>query len=129
MLKIIMVLNASSCLAFGGLFAIYSAETATFLGTPPAWLVLALGVGLILNGLNILWVARKSSPGRLEVLQFSIGDATWVVATAGLLVSGLWITTPEGIFWAVAVAVWVGACGLGQYIWAPQRLAEAPTTP
>ncbi len=119
MLKPILLANAASCLGFGAIFAAMPAATAEFLGDPPVWLISVIGVGLILNGLNLLWVARKSRPGRFEILQFVIGDAVWVVATLVLVGLGLWVTTPAGIAAALAVALWVEACGFGQFVYRP----------
>ena len=122
MLKKILIANAISCLGFGALFALFPAAVAGFVGNPPIWLVVALGIGLLLNGLNILWVARKAIPSRFEIMQFVVGDALWVVATLALIALGLWITSPGGIMVSLAIAVWVGACGLGQFLYAPRPI-------
>lgn len=119
MLKRVLLANAVSCLVFGALFAVFPTATANFLGTPPAWLVLVLGIGLVLNGLNLIRVARKNAPSPIEVMQFVVGDALWVVATLVLIGTGLWITTPHGVWASLAVALWVAACGLGQYACRP----------
>ncbi|CAN0594308.1 unnamed protein product, partial [Ectocarpus sp. 12 AP-2014] len=112
MLKPILLANAASCIGFGALFAFFPSKTADFLGGPPAWLVLALGLGLIANGANLTWVARKDRPHIKEVILFVLGDVVWVVASLALVAFGVWITTPHGIWVSIAVAVWVGACGV-----------------
>ena len=119
MLKSILIANAASCFGFGALFALFPSTTADFIGDPPSWLVLCLGLGLIANGAHLIWVARKETPRSAEVLQFVVGDAIWVLATFALIALGTWITTSQGIWVSIAVAVWVGACGIGQYLYRP----------
>lgn len=119
MLKPILLANAASCIGFGALLVLFPSRTTDFLGDPPVWLVLALGLGLIANGANLIWVARKDRPRTREVLLFVAGDVGWVVATLGLVAFGVWITTPQGVWVSLAVAVWVGACGLGQFLYRP----------
>lgn len=119
MLKPVLAANALSCLVFGALFAAAAPAVAAFLGDPPVWLVRAVGVGLILNGAHLAFTARKAQIRRAEALWFAAGDAAWVAATAILLLSNIWISTPSGAAVAIAVALWVGACGLTQWRLAP----------
>lgn len=119
MLKKVLIANAISCLGFGLLFAVYASTVADFLGSPPTLIIAILGVGLFLNGLNILWVARKQAPSKFEVLQFVVGDGIWVIGTLILLILGLWITTSAGQIWSIAVAIWVGFCGYMQFRYLP----------
>ena len=111
--------NAASCLAFGALFALFPTATVNYLGNPPVWLVLILGIGLVLNGRNLIWVARKEAPSGIEIMQFVAGDVVWVVVTLALIASGLWITTQHGIYASLAVAAWVAFCGFLQYRYRP----------
>ena len=97
-----------------------STAVAGLVGNPPVWLVAVLGAGLIVNGLHILWASRAGRPARAEVFYFATGDALWVAGTAVLIAGGIWITTPAGVAWAIAVAAWVGICGLVQLRLAPE---------
>ena len=115
MLKSVLFANAASCALFGVLFLTSAGSTAAFLGDPPIWLLRALGAGLLFNAAHLIYSARMESPGRLLVLYFIFGDALWVLATVGLITSGLWITTITGMAAAVAVAAFVGLCGFGQW--------------
>ncbi len=118
-LKNLMRMNATSCLLFGALFTLFPSEVATYLGgasPAPQLLILALGGALIINGLHLLWATTKPLPTKAIVLYFSAGDAIWVIATTGLLFSGLWITTTDGIITAIAVAVMVGFLGVMQML-------------
>lgn len=116
-LKKIMRANATSCLAFGGLFALQPSLVANFLGgasPAPQSYILILGILLILNGLHLIWASRAPLPQKDLILYFSIGDYIWVIGSVGLIVSGMWITTPAGIMIASAVAVMVGLFGVLQ---------------
>ncbi len=117
MLKSTLAANAISCLGFGALFAVFPQASADVIGTPPVWLVLVLGLGLVINGLALMLTARKPAPSRGEVLQFVAGDALWVIATGVLIATGIWI---EAVIPAVLVALWVGACGVVQWLYAPE---------
>lgn len=122
-------LNAFSCLAFGVLFVSAPGVVAAALGTPPAWLVAALGAGLVGNG-ALLWLSVRDGrvPRRAEVLFFSMGDAAWVMATLALIITGVWIVTPGGRIAALAVAIMVGAFGLAQWrrLPHPEGTARSP---
>ena len=124
-LSTVLRLNALSCLGFGVLFLAVPGPVATGLGTPPAWLVAALGAGLIGNA-ALLWLSARGgrAPRRAEGLFFCMGDAAWVVATLALILAGVWIVTPGGRIAALAVAVMVGALGLAQW----RRLPESDGT-
>ncbi|MDG1531267.1 MAG: hypothetical protein P8Q99_07920 [Paracoccaceae bacterium] len=115
MLYKVLKTNAASCLLFGVLFLIAPVVVANALGNPPVLLLQILGLGLIGNGLLILWAASKPVPNRAAVLFFVFGDAIWVVATLILILTGLWITTALGILLSIAVAIFVGGCGFLQW--------------
>jgi len=107
-------LNAASCVLFGALFVLAPGAVARFLGAAPASLILVLGLGLLANGGHLLWAARRTVPAVL-LKYFALLDALWVVATAVLILAGLWITSPGGIVAALVVAVTVAALGLMQW--------------
>jgi hypothetical protein len=119
MLKQVLRANAASCAFFGALFAFAGPATAEFTGNPPVLLLQILGTGLLINAMMLIWKSLSAHPDRSSILVFALGDAIWVVATAALLIAGLWITTPGGIYWALGIATFVGACGLLQWKLAP----------
>jgi len=124
-LATVLRLNALSCLGFGALFLLVPGAVAAVPGTPPVWLVGALGAGLIGNG-ALLWMSVRGGrvPRRMEVLFFVTGDALWVVATLALVSTGLWIVTVLGQALTLAVAAMVGALGFAQW----RRLPESDGT-
>lgn len=105
---------------FGALFAFAGPATANLVGTPPVLLLQLLGVGLMVNAVMLVWTSLRAQPDRLSILAFVLGDAIWVVATAALLITGLWITTASGVIWAAGTAAFVGACGALQWKLAPR---------
>lgn len=119
MLKYILLANAASCVMFGLIFVFFGQETSTFVGGPPIVLVQLLGAGLVINSVLLIRAALKFQPARSEILTFVIGDAAWVLVTAILLFSETWITTSQGVFLSVAVAAFVGICGLMQWRFLP----------
>jgi len=129
-LKTILRLNALSCVGFGGLFLAMPGAVAAFLGDPPApdTLLRLLGGLLLLNGLHLHYTSSQSRPHRLIVLYFSLGDLLWVLAIAGLIGAGLWITTLAGVAAAIAVAAVVGAMGLAQVALLKREAAQRGMT-
>ncbi|MEP0354881.1 hypothetical protein [Paraglaciecola sp.] len=116
-LKNIMRANATSCLVFGGLFAMQANMVAEFLGgdsPAPQLYVLILGWLLILNGIHLFWESRTLVPKKSLILYFSIGDYLWVAGSATLILSGLWITTTAGVIVASVIALIVGMFGVLQ---------------
>ncbi|MEP2653648.1 MAG: hypothetical protein ABJH06_16850 [Paraglaciecola sp.] len=116
-LKNIMRANATSCLVFGGLFAMQANMVAEFLGgdsPAPQLYVLILGWLLILNGIHLFWESRTLVPKKSLILYFSIGDYLWVAGSATLILSGLWITTTAGVIVASVIALIVGIFGVLQ---------------
>lgn len=113
-LTTLLRLNALSCLVFGAVFLLAPGPVAAFLGAVPPWVLLALGTGLVGNGLHLVAAARRR-PRAWEVRWFSAGDAAWVVLTLAILAAGAWITTPAGQAATAAVAVGVGALGALQW--------------
>lgn len=124
MLKLVMLLNALSCAVFGAIFVGLGAAVAQFLGDPPVWLIRAIGAGLILNAAHLVIEARKAVPPRNMVMYFATGDAIWVVATLGLILAGVYVTTPLGQAATVAVAAMVGGFGILQAQLAPPATAR-----
>ncbi len=121
MLKTVLIANAASCAVFGALFLLKGTAIAAFLGDPPIWLLQVIGAGLMLNAAFLVFTASQTPPGWRSVYLFIAGDAIWVIATINLLTFGIFVTTPSGIWAAIGVAVFVGACGVGQYRYGPRR--------
>lgn len=118
-LKTVMRSNAASCLIFGAIFALQSSQVAVFLSEAspaPHLLVFALGLILILNGLHLIWASTILLPKKLLILYFSAGDFIWVIISAVLLLSKLWITAYYGVLATIAVAIIVGFFGVAQIL-------------
>lgn len=125
MLKAVLILNALSCAIFGALFFLKSEEVANFIGTPPALFVQVLGAGLFINAILLIFTAFQSAPKRNDILFFSLGDAAWVAFTIILIIGNIWIINSEAIYWSIAVALFVGLCGLFQWMFAPKTEQKA----
>jgi len=113
----VMRANAMSCMVFGGVFALLPGQVAVFLGgasPAPRVYILALGVMLIINGIHLVWASRRARPKKQLILYFSLGDFLWVIASGGLMLLGVWITSPAGVIATSAVAVMVGLFGILQ---------------
>lgn len=121
MLKYVLMANAMSCALFGALFVFAAPTTASWVGSPPVLVLQLLGAALLINAALLIWVSLQQQPNHLAVLFFSLGDAVWVVSTLVLLVTGVWITTTWGVVWSLAVAAFVGTCGLLQWKLVPRE--------
>lgn len=122
-LKNVLLANATSCIVFGILLVVYPQQTAYFLSTeqPAANIyILAIGIGLVLNGLHLVATALKQNPSRSIILQFAIGDFIWVAITILLILTGTWVTSYDGILYSLAIALMVGIFGVLQIIKCPK---------
>ena len=114
MLNAALLANALSCVIFGMIFVFTGPATAMFLGDPPVWLVRVLGMGLFLNSVHLVFIARQAVPKKAVVMYFVMGDALWVIATVTLSLCGIFVTSTAGSWATMAVAISVAACGIIQ---------------
>lgn len=116
-LKLIMGMNALSCLLFGTIFIFWASPTTLFISgaTNFDWLIRIVGFLLILNGLHLISAVVRNKLHKLEVLYFSVGDGIWVLATVIFVTMGWLIVTWKGIICAILIAVMVGMFGLLQF--------------
>ena len=114
MLKLILRLNALSCLGFGVLFLINAPAVSGFVGSAPDWIIRGLGVVLVGNGAHLVWASIRSAPAA-EIRYFAVGDFAWVATTVALISAGLFITTSAGIVVSLNVAAMVGVFGALQW--------------
>ena len=110
-LRMVLRLNALSCLVFGVIFLIWPGSVASFLGTAPPLLFTVLGIGLTLNGAHLILASSRKELKSWEVRYFAAGDFLWAVASLVLIAMGWVVTTPAGI--AAALVVGAGVAGLG----------------
>jgi hypothetical protein len=115
----VMKANAASCIGFGTTFLLATEGVINFLSVDkqaPSMVFTVLGIGLLLNGLHLVWVSFKVMPSKPLVLYFSFGDYIWVLATLYLLLAGIWITTAQGVATALLVSLMVATFGVLQMI-------------
>lgn len=116
LLKLTLILNATSCIVFGLIFLFASKSVNAFIGNATEWLIPAAGGILLLNGLHLLFASRRSKPICPEILYFILGDALWVVVSIVLIGFGVVVTSVYGIVSTVLIAVMVGTFGMLQVI-------------
>jgi len=117
-LKDILKANAASCLIFGCIFVFIPSQVLSFLSEnqpAPKWILITLGVGLILNGFHLLWASLRQIHNKNLITYFIVGDFLWVIASAVLVIFGVWITAVNGIITTSIVALMVGIFGFLQY--------------
>lgn len=86
----------------GLIFLLFSKVIAGFLGLPAPWIILALGVGLIVYGIEI-YVAARSEPVNRGIAKFAVyADLAWVLGSAVLIFANLVPFTDAGK-WAIAI--------------------------
>ena len=114
-LPTILRLNAASCLLFGLLFAFAPEWTSTLIGNSAPLVLRVVGLGLILNGVHLLFAARRAKMLCPELLYFVLGDFAWVIGTVVLLILGVGVTTAVGVAAAILVGMMVGSLGFMQF--------------
>ncbi|MBX2870161.1 MAG: hypothetical protein KTR18_15880 [Acidiferrobacterales bacterium] len=114
----VMRLNAASCLLFGLIFVVFSSEVAIFLDpekSVPYLALIVIGIGLIINGADLIRVSLQPSPSKFQVRYFAVGDFIWVLVSIGLIVLDIWIVTKEGVITTIVIAIMVGIFGVLQW--------------
>lgn len=97
--------NAIFSAASGLLMLIFSGDLSTLFASPVAWLVPAIGAGLLVFSLHILVALRSGGPGKLGLWYFSVCDFGWVAGSVGLIALKL-VSAP------LAVALLLGAAAI-----------------
>jgi len=119
LLKIVLRSNAVSCLVFGFVFLLIPEAIAKFLSPDhpvPLSVLMVVGIGLIVNGLHLIWASRQVALSKNLILYFSFGDFLWVLGTGMLILNHIWITSVKGIIVAIAVSIGVGTFGVLQML-------------
>jgi hypothetical protein len=81
---------------------LFSKAIASFLGLSAAWIILALGVGLIVYGVEI-YLGARAEPVHTGIAKFAVyADLAWVLGSAVLIFANLVPFTTAGK-WAIAI--------------------------
>jgi len=122
-LRLALRLNAGFSTISALVLFIGHGELGTTMGVDPRILI-GVGVGLALFAAQLLYTAARTNLSKLrrEGLQHSLADFAWVIASIGVIVSGL--LTPVGTGLLGVIGVPVLALGIAQFRSLPTR-AEA----
>lgn len=94
--------NSAFSFISGVAFVLFSRTIADFLGLPASWIILVLGIGLILYGIEI-FLAARAEPVNKTLATFAIyADLAWVLGSAVLIFANLIDFTTAGK-WAIAI--------------------------
>ena len=86
----------------GVIFLLFSKAMAGFLGLSASWIILVLGLGLIVYGVEI-YLAARSEPVNRDIAKFAVyADLAWVFGSAVLIFANLVPFTDAGK-WAIAI--------------------------
>lgn len=107
-LRLALRVDAVACLAFGGLLAAVGALLSPFLGLPTA-LLWPAGAFLLVFGLLLWLVAARTPLSGAAVRSVIAVNAVWVLASAALVVLGLFAPTFWGISFVLVQAAAVAA--------------------
>ncbi|HAT87139.1 MAG TPA: hypothetical protein DCS30_15000, partial [Rhizobiales bacterium] len=75
----------------------------------------SLGALLAINAILLILTAWRWYAQPKAVAFFILGDASWVLGTLALLVSGFWLQGTAAIWSSILIAIMVGTLGYGQY--------------
>lgn len=113
-LRIALLINAASCLAFGLLFVANAPMVANWLGSFPSTFLFWLGILLSLNGVHLIVAAARQTLLPSEIIWFSVGDLLWWLASLGLLATKTWVTHIPALWATFFVALGVAILGVWQ---------------
>jgi hypothetical protein len=110
----LLVSNGTFCFTSGIIFSLTANPLAGFLNATPA-VMTTLGIGLILYGAYITFMATRSAITSKFMLFTVIADSTWVLLSILLLVLPIFNFTPEAK-WAIGItAICVDAYATMQF--------------
>ena len=123
-LRLVLRLNAVTSFAGGAIAAIAGPWVSETLGIDHVLITRAVGVGLIAFAAFVVWTSLQDDDRLLaETRLISLGDASWVAATAIVLLTGL--LTTWGVVVAVAVGLAVADFGAAQWWLRSQALRHS----
>jgi len=94
--------NSAFSFLSGAASLLFSKAIASFLGLSASWIMLVLGVGLIVYGIEI-YLAARSEPVNTGIARFAVyADLAWVVGSAVLIFANLVPFTTAGK-WTIAI--------------------------
>ena len=102
LLKNTLLGNSAFSFTSGLAAALFSKAIANFLGLSAAGIILALGIGLILYGIEI-YMGAKAEPVNRGIAKFAVyADLAWVLLSAVLIFANLVDFTTAGK-WVIAI--------------------------
>ena len=102
LLRNVLFGNSAFSFTSGLASVLFSKSIADFLGLSASWIILALGVGLILYGIEI-FLAARAEPVNKALATFAVyADLAWVLGSAVLIFANLVDFTTAGK-WAIAI--------------------------
>jgi hypothetical protein len=108
--------NSAFSFLSGVVCLLFSRAIASFLGVSASWIVLALGVGLIVYGIEI-FLAAKAEPVDTGIAKFAVyADLAWVLGSVILIFANLVPLTTAGKWTIAIVADVVLVFAILQYI-------------
>ena|SRR5688572_19396572 len=89
-LRIVLLVDAATCVAMGLVLALGAGKLAAILGLPVP-LIQYSGLVLLPTAAFITWVASRRDPPRWGIQAIIAGNALWIGASLALLVAG-WVS-------------------------------------
>ena len=124
-LRYVLRLNAATSFVGGLVAAIAAGWVSKTLGVDHVAMTRIVGIGLIVFAADVVNVSTRPGPKLLsETRLVSAADALWVVATIGVLASG--ILTTSGVVVAVVLGLGVADFGVTQLWMRSKAIAEGP---
>lgn len=100
----------------GAASLLFPKAIASFLGLSASWIILALGAGLIIYGVEI-YLAARSKPVHTGIARFAVyADLAWVLASAVLIFANLVPFTTAGKWTMAIIADVVLVFAILQYV-------------
>ena len=110
-LRTLLTIDGAMCLASGAVAVVGAGPIADLLGVESSGAVRAVGLFLLVYGLDLLLLARwRGTLAERGAAATAVGDALWVASTIVLVASGAF--SGGGVLVMLAMAVPVAALGI-----------------
>lgn len=104
------------CAASGAISAIGAESISNFSGIIPASLLMVLGLGLVVYGLGVFYLASSRPLDRWLPQIMLIGNIAWIIGSVVLLVVDPFPMTTAGRWMVLIIADVVGLFAIWEYI-------------
>ena len=104
------------CAVSGAVFTLGAGAISTLAGFESPAFLLILGIGLLVYGLGILYMAKRQPVDRRLPMALLLGNISWIIASILFLIADPFTLSNEGRWLTIILADIVGVMAIWQFV-------------